>query len=282
MKSNNNLCLWLVLASALAVPFSGHSQTKIEETFNKVSVTDGSKTKSIQTGEESRAQLSNGEGTFRVGANSDLTVGADGKTIDLRQGVMMVNTGNNGLLKRNSVTVETEQIQATSNASMLISYQPHRYIKIACLEGKVTITLKGLSRETVTIRKGQLLIINCLENILPDAITVDMSRLMQTSPLLGPALRGGPGFQGGRLPGNAPPGGAPPGNGPGGNGPGGNGPGAGLPPGAGPPPPQSQNNQPGLPNARQPRPNDLPGRRIDCPSPNDPNCRPNPRPPGGP
>ena len=117
MNSKNYLCLWLMLASALAVPFSGNSQTKIEESFNKVSVTEGSETKSIQTGEESRAELSNGEGIFRVGANSDLTVGADGKTVDLRQGVMMVNTGNNGPLKRNTVTVETEQIQATSNAS---------------------------------------------------------------------------------------------------------------------------------------------------------------------
>ncbi len=283
MKIKIPFPLHVALAAAVWCPLFAVSEITVDESFNDVSITNSQNRKSIRTGPESRTQISNDTGTIRVGASSKVSVGDDGKTIDLREGVMMVKTTSKGLFGRNSLTVETDQVKATSNSSMLISYQPKRYIKIACLEGKVTIALKGLSRDSVTIRKGQLLVINCLENVLPAAVSVDMNRLMQTSPLLGPGLRGGPAPNTltGRL--GPPPGqgnGPPPENRQGNQPPPQNGPGSPPPPNTTPLPPV-QSSQPILQRGpAQPRPNDLPGRRIDCQSPNDPNCRPAPRPPG--
>lgn len=267
-----------VLASLLTffgvVPLTLNAEIGVDASFNDVSVDDAGGLKNIRTGQESRTQLSGDRGMIRVGANSRVSVREADEALDLQQGVIMVKTDRKGLLRRESLSVETEQIRATTNATMLISYQPRRYIKIACLEGKVTVSLKGLARETVTIRKGQLLIINCLENVLPDAVSVDMNRLMQTSPLLAPALHGRPAR--GQL------GGPPRQPGQGTQPPGGNG--SQPPPGNGPPPPpenqvRAQQAAQATPQARglrpaQPRANDLAIRQIDCRiSPNAPECR---------
>ncbi len=165
-----------------------NAETTVNDSFNDVTVG----TDEITTGEESRVELSNSQGIFRVGSNSKVGLRrTQERTLDLQKGVMMVNTTRKGL-GRQSVTVETNEIRATANATMIISYQPRRYIKIVCTEGKVKVSLKNVAKETVTIRKGQMLVINCLENVLPGAVNVDMSQLMRTSPLFAQNLRGGP------------------------------------------------------------------------------------------
>lgn len=245
-----------------------HAETKLDSSHNNVTFNK----KGLRTGNESRAAISNAGGTIRVGANSSVGIrSAENNTLDLEKGVMMVSTAKKGL-GRQSLTVETEQIKATTNAKMLISYQPRRYIKIACIEGRVTVSLKGLTKNSVTIRKGQMLIINCLENLLPAAVSVDMNQLMQTSPLLGPRLRGGPAGTASLQGGGPPPNQRPPAQGP---------PQEQQANQSGPPPGQSSPDQlqqaPTAPeerrglrlpnNAGRPRPNNRPGRRMPPPLP---------------
>lgn len=222
----------LLVASFLVWHLVVQAAPELKTSINQVSF----KKNGVQTGTDSRAEISTDGGTVRVGANSSVGIRGEEKTLDLQRGVVMVSTAKKGF-SRQSLTVETDQITATTNATMIISYQPRRYIKIACTGGKVTVKLKSLANESVTIRAGQMLVINCLENVLPGAVSVDMNQLMATSPLFAPNLR---------IPqqGGAP---GPPQGGQGGR--------------QGPPPPGGGNNQNATPPPPPPRGARLPGQR---------------------
>ena len=67
---------------------------------------------------------------------------------------------------------------------MQVEYRPGEYIMMVCIEGKVTVKLKSVFSEFVSITQGQMLIINPTEKNLPNPVEVDLSRLAETSSLL--------------------------------------------------------------------------------------------------
>ena len=100
------LALLLILFGA--VPLTAKAEIGVDASFNDVSVDDAGGLKNIRTGQESRTQLSGDRGMIRVGANSRVSVREADESLDLQQGVMMVKTGRKGLLRRQSLSVETE------------------------------------------------------------------------------------------------------------------------------------------------------------------------------
>lgn len=146
------------------------------------SLTEGS---AISTGGKAKLQLSLGNrgGVARAGSKTEAVLASEGN-LALRKGVMLTSSGGAGL-GRESISVDTPETRATVKGTMLIAYQPGAYIKITCLEGKVTIRMKALLGEIINLTAGQMVIINPAEESLPEVVEVDLRELAATSAMLG-------------------------------------------------------------------------------------------------
>ncbi|MEM7013893.1 MAG: FecR domain-containing protein [Verrucomicrobiota bacterium] len=139
---------------------------------------------SLKTGEKSSGQLTTSNGVIRVGSKTDVAIRDNENELDLNKGVMLVSSDKAGF-GRDKLTVNTPFAQVEAKATMMITYQPGRYIKIACIEGKVDVELKSLAKDKVKLRAGQLLIIHCLENTTPRLFDIDLPTFVGSSPLAG-------------------------------------------------------------------------------------------------
>jgi len=138
------------------------------------------------TGKNSRTQVALGQSGSIVRAGSKTEAVLRNETaLSLRQGIMLASSGR-GTFGREGVSVETPETRATVKGTMLVAYQPETYIKVTCIEGQVTVRLKALMGEFVSLREGQMVIINPAEKRLPESVEVDLRELVRTSALLGP------------------------------------------------------------------------------------------------
>ncbi|MGK0189515.1 MAG: hypothetical protein ACI9R3_005332 [Verrucomicrobiales bacterium] len=140
---------------------------------------------SVQTGTNSRAQVGvSGQGSVRFGSKTQAYLDENKGSLSLSTGIALVSTEGR-LLGRNKMSVDTGDYRSTVRGSMQVEYQPGEYIMMVCIEGKVTVKLKSVFSEFVTIKEGQMLIINPTDKNLPNPVEVDLSRLAETSSLLG-------------------------------------------------------------------------------------------------
>ncbi len=149
----------------------------------------------ISTGSKSRTQISLGSkgSVVRAGSKTQAVLEND-SNLTLRQGVMLASSGRSGL-GRDAVNVKTPETNVTAKGTMLVAYQPDVFLKVTCIEGSVTVKLKALVGEFVTLTAGQMVIINPAEKRLPQEVEVDLKELTATSALLGgsfPSLASAP------------------------------------------------------------------------------------------
>ncbi|RYD36103.1 MAG: hypothetical protein EOP86_06820 [Verrucomicrobiaceae bacterium] len=146
----------------------------------------------LNTGSKSRMQLSVGSrgGVYRTGSQTDAVLTSE-QNLSLNKGIMLSSSGGGKGLSREALTVDTPEVRSTAKGTMLIAYQPDSYIKITCIEGRVTVKLKAALGEFVELRPGQMLILNPADKGLPEAVEVDLRELAASCALLGsdfPAL----------------------------------------------------------------------------------------------
>ncbi|MES2706702.1 MAG: hypothetical protein V4726_08890 [Verrucomicrobiota bacterium] len=148
----------------------------------------------IITGSKSKLQLSVGDrgGVYRAGSLTDAVLTSE-QSLSLKKGILLSSSGGKGF-SRESLSVETPEVRSTVKGTMLVAYQPEAYIKITCVEGRVTVKLKAALGEFVTLKAGQMVIINPADKGLPESVEVDLKELAATSALLNgdfPALGAG-------------------------------------------------------------------------------------------
>ncbi len=139
----------------------------------------------ISTGSQSKTQvdLTSSGSMMRAGSKTEAVLKND-TSLSLSRGIMLASSGG-GALGREPVNLETPEIKATAKGTMLVAYQPKAYIKITCIEGKVSVRMKALLGEVTELRAGQMLIINPAEKRLPTEVEVDLGELTQSCVLLG-------------------------------------------------------------------------------------------------
>ncbi|MEZ5323718.1 MAG: FecR domain-containing protein [Verrucomicrobiales bacterium] len=171
------------IATLLALPLSatpGLSEVILEHSERDARLNNGS----IQTGTGARAQVGvPGQGSVRFGSKTQAYLDENKSNLSLSKGIALVSTEGR-LLGRNRMSVDTGDYRSTVRGSMQVEYRPGEYIMMVCIEGKVTVKLKSVFSEFVSITEGQMLIINPTEKNLPNPVEVDLSRLAETSSLL--------------------------------------------------------------------------------------------------
>ena len=107
----------------------------------------------LATGSETRTQLSVGDqgSVVRAGSKTDAYLQENEKNLDLKQGILLVSSGRGALRQRESVSIDTKEATATAKGTMAVAYQPEAYMKVTCIEGKVTVRLKALAGEFIQL-----------------------------------------------------------------------------------------------------------------------------------
>lgn len=135
----------------------------------------------FSTGKKSRSEVALKSGLFRTGSDTAVKITDDDK-LDLQKGLTLV--ASKPRLIRGSLSVNTPTHAIKVRGTAQIYYDPGRSIRVVALEGQVTVALHSLRGESVTLRRGQELIIHPTEKLLPTPVEVDLNRLMSTMALL--------------------------------------------------------------------------------------------------
>ncbi len=136
---------------------------------------------SFSTGKKSRSELALRNGTLRTGSDTQVGIAGD-DAISLQKGLALVAA--KPRLFRGSVQVSTHEHEMKVRGTAQVYYDPGRSIRVVVLEGSVTIALGSLRGESVTLKRGQQLIMSPADRHLPTPIEIDLNRLMSTMALL--------------------------------------------------------------------------------------------------
>jgi hypothetical protein len=196
-----SMYLMLAVAGIFAVATSplaaaGYSQAEITRLHNDVKVLKENATPkaaavgqhidpvtSVATGSGSRAELRFPDKSLtRLGANSRFTLRGDSRTLDLEQGVMLLQVPE----QIRGAKVRTAAVTAAvTGGTALLEYLPGGYIKLIVIEGFVDVFMNSNASKFKTFNAGQMLIMKADGKFIPDAVDVDLKTLLKTSKLLG-------------------------------------------------------------------------------------------------
>jgi hypothetical protein len=134
----------------------------------------------LQTGSQSRAEICFRDHTVaRLGDKTVLGVNSGTRTFDLESGAVLtqVPTGvGRTILKVGRITA------TATGATLAVECLPNAYTKFIALDGTSRLCLNngGWGSDCMLLRAGQMMIASPEPKALPDAVDVDLNRLLET------------------------------------------------------------------------------------------------------
>ncbi len=142
---------------------------------------------SVQTGRRSRTELSfNDSSITRLGQNSVFSFREGGRNVELKQGSILLQVPKNA----GGATIRTATVTAAiTGTTVMFEYSPGKWIKLLTLEGTQKLYLNG-SKNFVSVPAGQMIIMKPDAKVIPRPVTIDIKKLIATSPLAGDSVFG--------------------------------------------------------------------------------------------
>ena len=142
----------------------------------------------LQTGIKSRSELLFQDNTLtRIGPETSFSFKAGTRDVTLRQGTMLLQVPN-GL---GGARIRTAAVTAAiTGTTIMVQYTPAKHIKVLVLEGSLRLSLNNNPGQSVVLRPGRMVTMPPDAKRIPDPVTVDLRRLMQTSSLVKMAKEG--------------------------------------------------------------------------------------------
>ncbi len=182
---------------ALLIPASADTlrTAKVTKAINEVQVYPGEKSPrpvsigeqlatpaSVQTGRKSRTELTfNDSSITRLGQNSVFSFREGGRNVELKQGSILLQVPKNA----GGATIRTATVTAAiTGTTVMFEYSPGKWIKLLTLEGTQKLYLNG-SKKFVSVPAGKMIIMNPNAKVIPQPVTIDLKKLIATSPLAG-------------------------------------------------------------------------------------------------
>jgi hypothetical protein len=134
----------------------------------------------FSTGLRSKSELASRRGVVRVGEQAEVHALSTG--VALSRGTTVVASEPKGL--RKTIEVRAPGYRMQVKGTVQIAFDPGRTLKIAVLEGQVTVALDSVLGEFESLTPGQMLIINPSDHRLPEPVDIDVQRLAATSALV--------------------------------------------------------------------------------------------------
>ena len=134
----------------------------------------------IRTGPDSRAEIAFGDNSLvRLGDNTAVKVDSKARTFDLESGAILAQVPT----RVGRTTVKVRHVTATATGTTLaVECLPNAYIKFISLDGTSRLCVKkgAWASDCVLLRAGQMIIANPDPKMLPEAVDVDLNRLLET------------------------------------------------------------------------------------------------------
>ncbi len=139
---------------------------------------------SVQTGRQSRAELTFNDSTItRLGQNSVFSFREGGRNVELQQGSILLQVPKNA----GGATIRTATVTAAiTGTTVMFEYSPGKWIKLITLEGVQKLSING-GKSSIDVPAGKMAIMHPNDTVVPELITVDVAKVMATSPLAGNA-----------------------------------------------------------------------------------------------
>ena len=136
----------------------------------------------VSTGVQSRAELRFEDNTItRLGANCLFSLDEGSRTVDLKQGTILLQVPK-GL---GGARVRTAAITAViTGTTVMVEYNAAGVAKFIVLEGQMDVFRNDNRAVFITLKAGDLLATKPANPVFPAAVQVDLKRLKQTSQLM--------------------------------------------------------------------------------------------------
>jgi FecR protein len=186
------LVLCLVVARAQAGPLSEAHVTKI---INDVKISDPSagthRAKindvirdevAVTTGLKSRSELLFQDNTLsRLGPESYFSFRSGTRDLNLEKGTLLLQVPK-GL---GGAKIHTAAVTAAiTGTTIMMEYVPKGHIKVLVLEGTLRLSINGRFGDSLSLQPGKMVIMRPDAKRIPDPVTVDLKRVIQTSTLV--------------------------------------------------------------------------------------------------
>ncbi len=137
---------------------------------------------SVQTGRQSRTELTFNDNTItRLGQNSVFSFREGGRNVELKQGSVLLQVPKNV----GGATIRTATVTAAiTGTTVMFEYSPGKWIKLLTLEGTQKLSING-SKTSVSVPAGKMIIMHPNAKVIPEPVTIDIAKLVATSPLAG-------------------------------------------------------------------------------------------------
>jgi hypothetical protein len=142
---------------------------------------------SVQTGRRSRAELTFSDSTItRLGQNSVFSFREGGRNVELKQGSVLLQVPKDA----GGATIRTATVTAAiTGTTVMFEYSPGKWIKLITLEGTQKLSING-SKKSVLVPAGKMIIMHPNATEIPEPVTIDIAKLIATSPLAGNGVFG--------------------------------------------------------------------------------------------
>ncbi len=147
----------------------------------------------VTTGVQSRAELKFQDNSLtRLGANSVFSLEEGSRTVDLKQGTILLQVPK----QLGGAHVRTAAITAVvTGTTVLVEYRPNGMAKFIVLEGQMDVFRNDKPSVFTTLMAGDMLSVKTTDKTFPEKVQVDLKRLKETSLLVSEKLFGALGNQ---------------------------------------------------------------------------------------
>jgi len=195
MKTKLTLTAFLIAAAAAPLHAAAFKEAEITRTHNEVNVLKADKpvraavvgeqigaVTSVATGNESRAEMRFPDKSLtRLGANSRFTIRGDQRTLELDEGVMLLQVPK----QMGGAKVRTAAVTAAvTGTTVLFEYVKGGFVKLIVIEGSVDLYFNDKPGSFRTVNAGEMIIMKVDSKFIPDPVDVDLNLLLKTSKLI--------------------------------------------------------------------------------------------------
>ena len=136
----------------------------------------------MQTGRHSRTELTFNYNTItRLGQNSVFNFREGGRNVELKQGSILLQVPKSA----GGATIRTATVTAAIiGTTVMFEFSPGKWIKLLTLEGVQKLSING-SKKYILVPAGMMIIMHPDAKVIPQPVTIDIAKLIATSPLAG-------------------------------------------------------------------------------------------------
>ena len=134
----------------------------------------------LRTAGRSSSEVALENGTLRTGSNTTVRAG-QGDSVTLDRGLALLSSKPKFFRPRLKLNTASHAMEVRGTAQ--VYHEPGKALRVVVLEGKLTLSLNSMNGERVTLRAGQMLVVDDVAPSLPEPLEIDLDRLIGSAPV---------------------------------------------------------------------------------------------------